>query len=59
MALLFVTHSLTQLMKVKRLGRPKKLLKSKIQTSRAKTGLDTTTLNLFNVAQLAFADTNA
>ena len=39
-------------MKVKRLGR-KKLLKCKIQTWRAKTGLDTTTLTWFNVAQLA------
>ena len=35
-------------------ARPKKkLLKSKTQTSRAKTGLDTNTLNWFNVAQLA------
>ena len=33
-------------------ARPKKLLKSKIQTSRASKGLDTTTLNWFNVAQL-------
>ena len=34
-------------------ARPKKLLKRKIQTSRARRGLDTTTMNLFNVAQLA------
>ena len=34
-------------------ARPSKFLKSKIQTSRASTGLDTTTLNWFNVAQLA------
>jgi hypothetical protein len=34
-------------------AQPKKLLKSKIQTSRAKAGLDTTTLKNCNVAQLA------
>ena len=37
----------------------KNLLKNKIQTSRANKGLDTTKLNWFNLAQLAFADTSA
>ena len=34
-------------------ARPEKLLKCKIQASRARADLDTTTLNWFNVAQLA------
>ena len=40
-------------------ARQKKVLKGKIQTSRASKRLDTTTLILFNVAQLAFAETSA
>ena len=50
--LLFLMHSLTHLVKVKK-ARPKKHFKGNIQTSRASKGLETTSLHWFNVAQLA------